>query len=301
MITINIIKKITTTCTRIIHHKHLLASALLMLISFAATAQSVTPEIPPSSSYVAIIIDDLGYKYTEDNRAVDLPGNVTYAFLPHTPHVKALADRAHKKGREIMLHLPMQAMEPQYLGPGGLTEDMNREEFKISLLKSILSLPHVKGVNNHMGSLITSRSTQMTWLMEELARTNLFFIDSRTSSDTVAERTANQFKVTSSHRNVFLDHVRTRPAIEFQFDQLLQVARQKGAAIAIGHPYPETLAVLEQRIPELEKAGIKLIPASRLIKQQRIIAAAREKELLKKASTLTHNTRTETETTLITN
>ncbi len=106
--------------------------------------------------------------------------------------------------------------------------------------------------------------------MEELARTNLFFIDSRTSSDTVAERTANQFKVTSSHRNVFLDHVRTRPAIEF---------RQKGAAITIGHPYPEILAVLEQRI----------------------IAAAREKELLKKASTLTHNTRNETETTLITN
>ncbi len=115
--------------------------------------------------------------------------------------------------------------------------------------------------------------------MEELARTNLFFIDSRTSSDTVAERTANQFKVTSSHRNVFLDHVRTRPAIEFQFDHLLQVARQKGAAITIGHPYPEILAVLEQRI----------------------IAAAREKELLKKASTLTHNTRNETETTLITN
>ncbi len=86
-----------------------------MLISFAASAQPVTPEIPAGSSYIAIIIDDLGYKYTEDNRAVDLPGNVTYAFLPHTPHVKALADRAHKKGREIMLHLPMQAMEHQYL------------------------------------------------------------------------------------------------------------------------------------------------------------------------------------------
>ena len=301
MIPINRIKKITAARPHIIRHKRLFVSALLMLISFAASAQPVTAQIPAESSYVAIIIDDLGYKYTEDNRAVDLPGNVTYAFLPHTPHVKALAERAYKKGREIMLHLPMQAVEPQYLGPGGLTEDMNREEFKISLLKSILSLPHVKGVNNHMGSLITSRTTQMTWLMEELARTSLFFIDSRTTADTVAERTAHQFKVSSSHRNVFLDHVRTRPAIEFQFDHLLQVARQKGAAIAIGHPYPETLAVLEQRIPELEKAGIKLVPASRLIKQQHIIAAAREQQLLKKASTLTHNTRTNTKTTLITN
>lgn len=283
---------ITTRIIKTIKQFSASSVLILSLLSFAsqyAYAAQKQAEFRPDSSYVAIIIDDLGYKFTQDNRALDLPGNVTYAFLPHTPNVKALADKAYKKGREIMLHLPMQAMDPQYLGPGGLTEDMNREEFKISLLKSIISLPHVKGVNNHMGSLITSRSTQMQWLMEELARTNLFFIDSRTSSDTVAERTANQFHITNSHRNVFLDHVRNRPAIEFQFDQLIKIAHKKGAAIAIGHPFPETLAVLEQRIPGLKKAGIQLIPASRLIKQQHIIADAREKELLKKPSTLTHN------------
>ncbi len=285
----------------VLYYGILFGIGLLALISLSANARQLPAKTLLDVNYVAIIIDDLGYKHIEDNQALDLPGNVTYAFLPHTPHVKALADKAYKKGREIMLHLPMQAIEPQYLGPGGLTEDMTREEFKISLLKSIISLPHVKGVNNHMGSLITSRTTQMTWLMEELARTNLFFIDSRTSVDTVAERTASQFKISNSHRNIFLDNVRSRPAIEFQFDQLIKVAHKKGTAIAIGHPYLETLMVLKQRIPELEKAGIKLIPASRLIKQQHIIAAAREKELLKKASTLTHNTSTETEATIITN
>lgn len=279
-----IIKRIITI------HSAVLLLALLSVgssQSFAADSKSTAPEM--SSAYVAIIIDDLGYKFTEDHRALNLPGAVTYAFLPHTPYVKELADKAYTSGREIMLHLPMQAIEPQYLGPGGLTEDMSREEFKISVLKSIVSIPHLKGVNNHMGSLITSRRTQMKWLMEELARTNLYFIDSRTTADTQAEYTAQQFNVTSSHRNIFLDHVHNRPAIEFQFDELIKVARQKGAAIAIGHPFSETLAVLEQRIPELEKAGIHLIPASKLIHQQRLIADARHKKLLQNGTNLTQN------------
>ncbi len=278
-------QKIITT----IRSAALLLLGLLSASSNQSFAAGNTPGPEKASVFVAIIIDDLGYKYTEDHRALNLPGAVTYAFLPHTPYVKELADKAYTSGREIMLHLPMQAIEPQYLGPGGLTEDMNREEFKISLLKSIVSLPHLKGVNNHMGSLITSRSTQMKWLMEELARTNLFFIDSRTTADTVAEQTAKKFNVTHSHRNVFLDHVHNRPAIEFQFDELIKVARKKGAAIAIGHPFPETLAVLEQRIPELKKAGIHLIAASKLIHQQHLIAIARHKELLKNGTNLTQN------------
>ncbi|RKZ96767.1 MAG: divergent polysaccharide deacetylase family protein [Gammaproteobacteria bacterium] len=238
----------------------------------------------PASSYIAIIIDDLGYKFKQDQRAINLPGQVTFAFLPHTPHVKSLAETAHSRGHDIMLHLPMQAlMETFYLGPGALSNDMTEQEFKQSVLDSIHSIPHVKGVNNHMGSLITSQHNTMQWLMEELAKTDLYFIDSRTTVKTVAQQTAAQFDIKNTRRNVFLDHELNRPAIEFQFNRLIKLAEKNGSAVAIGHPFAETLAVLEEKIPLLKAAGIQLVPASELIQQQLL---SKEKQQPKKMAKL---------------
>lgn len=264
-------------------------SILLLLFCLALSLPAWSQNQGASSGYIAIIIDDLGYKLKHDQRALQLPGQVTYSFLPHTPQLKPLAENAHAQGKEIMLHLPMQSLEPLLLGPGALTEDMSREAFKISVLKSILSVPHVKGVNNHMGSLITSQKTQMKWLMEEIARTRLFFVDSRTTTDTLAEETARQFNIANTRRNIFLDHERSREAIEFQFERLVELARKQGTAVAIGHPYPDTLAVLEEKIPQLDAAGIQLIPVSQLIRQQYLISQASQKEALLKSHSLTQN------------
>ena len=260
-------------------------------LGIAASVQAATAQknAVPVSGYVAIIIDDLGYKLKHDQRALQLPGQVTYSFLPHTPQLKSLAENAHAQGKEIMLHLPMQSVEPLFLGPGALTQDMSREAFKIAVLKSILSVPHVKGVNNHMGSLITSQKTHMKWLMEEIARTRLFFVDSRTTTETLAEETANQFNVANTRRNIFLDHEHNRQAIEFQFDQLVKLARKQGTAVAIGHPYPDTLDVLEEKIPQLKAAGIQLIPVSQLIHQQYLISKAQQALPLDKRNSLTQN------------
>ena len=275
--------------------KKRLSSTLLffLLILFAAdgslNAVRASDKLP-ATAFIAIIIDDLGYKLQQDQRAINLPGQVTFAFLPQTPHVRTLAETANAQGNEIMLHLPMQSVEPIFLGPGALTQTMSREEFKISLLKSILSIPHVKGINNHMGSLITSQKEPMNWLMEEIARTRLFFVDSRTTVETLAEQTANQYQIANTRRNVFLDHERNRPAIEFQFDQLIQLARKNGSAVAIGHPYAETLDVLEEKIPQLKAAGIRLIPVSELIHQQYLIAKARQKAPWNRANALAQTT-----------
>ena len=275
--------------------KKRLSSTLLffLLILFAAdgslNAVRASDKLP-ATAFIAIIIDDLGYKLQQDQRAINLPGQVTFAFLPQTPHVRTLAETANAQGNEIMLHLPMQSVEPIFLGPGALTQTMSREEFKISLLKSILSIPHVKGINNHMGSLITSQKEPMNWLMEEIARTRLFFVDSRTTVETLAEQTANQYQIANTRRNVFLDHERNRPAIEFQFDQLIQLARKNGSAVAIGHPYAETLDVLEEKIPQLKAAGIRLIPVSELIHQQYLIAKARQKDPWKRTNALAQTT-----------
>ena len=219
-------------------------------------------------SYIAIIIDDLGYKVKQDKRAINLPGDVTFSFLPHTPYVQEMAEIVHAQGREIMLHLPMQPTEPFFLGPGALTNEMTENEFKASISESIMSIPHVKGVNNHMGSLLSSQQQSMNWLMDELTKTDLFFVDSRTSVNTVAEKTASFYDIDNTRRNVFLDHELNRPAIEFQFERLINLAKKTGYAVAIGHPFSITLDVLEDKIPELERAGIQLIKVSDLIYQQ---------------------------------
>lgn len=241
----------------------------LLSISTAWAANKPLQTKTPSDAYVAIIIDDLGYKLKQDKRAIKLPGQVTFAFLPHTPHLVELAEAANSNGSDIMLHLPMQAtMETLYLGPGALLNDMTEEEFRQSVVKSIRSIPHVKGVNNHMGSMITSQKDSMKWLMDEISQTDLYFVDSRTTAKTLAEETANQFQIKNTRRNVFLDHELNRPAIEFQFNRLINLAKKNGSAVAIGHPFKETLDVLEEKIPQLEAAGVHLVPVSKVIYQQ---------------------------------
>ncbi|MCW8932358.1 MAG: divergent polysaccharide deacetylase family protein [Gammaproteobacteria bacterium] len=246
-------------------------SSVCLISSSWAINSDIDRETVPSA-FVAIIIDDLGYKFAQDKRAIELPGQVTFAFLPHTPHLETLAEAAHNKGSDIMLHLPMQAtMETLYLGPGALLNNMSEKDFRESVIKSIRSIPHIKGVNNHMGSLITSQEDPMKWLMDELAQTNLYFVDSRTTAQTLAEQTANKYQIKNTRRNVFLDHELNRPAIEFQFNRLIQLAKKNGSAVAIGHPFKETMDVLEEKIPQLKAAGIKLIPVSELIHYQNLM------------------------------
>lgn len=266
-------------------------SAFLFAMLSATMSWAVDDlENVPTKGYIAIIIDDLGYKYKYDQRAINLPGQVTFAFLPHTPYVKSLAETANSRGNDIMLHLPMQAlMETFYLGPGALTSDMTEQQFKQSLLDSIRSIPYLKGVNNHMGSLITSQYDSMQWLMDELAKTDLFFVDSRTTVKTVAEQTANQYQIKNTRRNVFLDHELNRPAIEFQFKRLINLAKKNGSAVAIGHPFPETLDVLEEKIPQLKAAGIRLLPVSKLIHQQQLISKAKQKDTWNNSKSLTQS------------
>ncbi|RFA30674.1 hypothetical protein CAI21_03925 [Alkalilimnicola ehrlichii] len=233
-----------------------------VFVCSAAQAESVSPE--PA---IAIIIDDLGDRLAEGRRVVDLPGPVACAFLPHTPHVQRLAEAAHATGKEVMLHLPLQAKAGNDLGPGGLTLDMDQEAFVASVQASLAAVPHVSGVNNHMGSLLTRHPGHMTWLMEVLRaqEAELFFIDSRTSRHSVAEQMAREARLPTASRHVFLDHNPSPRAVEAEFERLLRIARSRGVALAIGHPYRSTLEVLERRLPQLQEDGVRLVSVSEMI------------------------------------
>ncbi|HET7369849.1 MAG TPA: divergent polysaccharide deacetylase family protein [Gammaproteobacteria bacterium] len=238
----------------------------LLAAPFAAAPRAVAATNHP---VVAIIIDDLGNNRALDERAIALPGPVACAFLPHTPYAAELARQAHDAGKEVLLHLPLAAMHHEKLGPGGLTLHMTRREFVATVLSDLAAIPDLDGVNNHMGSLLTQHPGDMAWLMETLKQSPaLFYVDSRTTSRTVAYEIATEYGVPATSRDVFLDDVQTEAAVARQLRRLIQIAKRRGAAVAIGHPYPVTLKVLKKRLPTLKAAGVRLVPVRAVIARQ---------------------------------
>jgi polysaccharide deacetylase 2 family uncharacterized protein YibQ len=224
------------------------------------------PSAPRTQPTIAVIIDDVGYRLAEGQRVVRLPGPVAVAILPHTAHGAVLAREAESAGKEVLLHLPMQAIaRDEVPGPGALELDQTRSEFAAVLAADLASVPFVRGVNNHMGSLLTRHPGHMRWLMEELkARPPLYFIDSYTTAQSVGLAIAREQGVPALRRDVFLDSNDDPAAIEAEWRRLLELARERGRAIAIGHPYPATLAVLERLVPALPEAGVRLVPLAEL-------------------------------------
>lgn len=243
-----------------------LAAVLWLLAMPVLAADSPVPE----RAIFALIIDDLGDRLVDGRRAIALPGAVTCAILPQTSFSRTLAETAHAAGKEVMLHQPMQAVNGKAMGPGGLGLDMSRTELLRTLAANLASVPHARGVNNHMGSLLTRHPGHMAWLMEGLREHGgLYFVDSTTTSHTVARRIAWEYALPNTRRNLFLDHLRDPRAILRQFVHLVEQARSSGATLAIAHPYPETLGVLEQVLPHLEEFGVELVPVSELISHRK--------------------------------
>ena len=233
---------------------------------------------------IAIVIDDVGYAREPIERLLGASTDITFAVLPYGPHARDLAIWIHAEGAEVMLHLPMQPEgEPGGFSKDGmLLESMDAAELKKLVNDGLEKVPHAAGVNNHMGSVLTARAEPMRIVMEALASrgrsgsatgggtptkrgsSHLFFLDSRTTSKTVAYRLAREAGVPAAERDVFLDDVASVKAIEAQLDRLEGLANKHGSAIAIGHPYPETVEALLAWLPTLEEKGFELVPASRL-------------------------------------
>lgn len=236
------------------------------LTGLALVAQAGFEPVKPVAR-IAIIIDDIGYNLPLGRRAAQLPGAYTLALLPMTPHTRELAELGYKRGKELMLHAPMANERGLPLGPGALDVGMPRAELLQSLRASLDSLPEVVGVNNHMGSALTVLARPMGWVMGELRQRELFFVDSRTTAASVAAPVARHYGLKTAQRDVFLDHRRDPAHIRQQLARALELAQRRGWAIAIGHPYPETLAVLEQAEALMAGQSVQLVSASTLLRR----------------------------------
>lgn len=235
--------------------------ALLLLLGAQQVAAVERPRI-------AIIIDDLGYTLSLGRRVTELPGAISCAVLPTTPRGRQLAEAAYAAGKEVLLHLPLEAMhEDGKAEPGGISLDMTRTEFAKTFAEDMRSVPYAIGVNSHRGSLLTRHPGHMTWLMEEIsARGNLIFVDSYTTHESVALRFARESGVPAVRRDVFLDPDESAETVAREFERLKNVAREKGFAVGIGHPYPNTIELLERELPGLAAEGIELISISELVR-----------------------------------
>lgn len=228
----------------------------------AGTADAGTGSLPR----VSLIIDDIGYRLDADRRALALPGPLSYAILPHTPYATRMARLAFSLDKDVLVHMPMEAMNSNHLlGPGALTIAMAQNEFVRTVNRDIQSVPHAIGISNHMGSLLTGNMQAMRWLMQTIKPTGLFYMDSRTSAASVAAKTASQYQVPYLHRDVFLDHEMDADAILRQCLRLIGIAQDKGSAIGIGHPHPETIDVLASLLPRLADYGVQLVSIRELL------------------------------------
>ena len=239
-------------------HRVCLAAVLL---SFASqTGAGFLPRI-------AIIIDDLGYQAAAGRRAIALPGPLAFAVIPGSPAARSLARHAYENGKEVLVHLPLQANSDEAFDePVSIDIDMSRERVRSVFAEALDAVPHAVGINNHRGSLLTRHPGHMRWLMEEIrARQDLFFVDSYTTHHSVALRIAAEAGVDAVKRDVFLDPDRDAETVAREFERMKRLAERRGQVVAIGHPYPETLALLEKRLPQLEREGFALTRVSELV------------------------------------
>ncbi len=216
-------------------------------------------EKKPRRPGVILIIDDLGYDKGSIDRILRIKQPINLAVLPHLPHSRYAAHAAYRRGKDVILHLPM---EPKYssgytaddAGEGVLLLGFSIEQMREELRRNIMAVPNVVGVNNHMGSKFMENEEPVRTVMQELKARNLYFVDSLTTPDSRGYDVAKRLGVKTLKRDVFID--RSERGKEYtieQLDRLVRIAEKKGIAVGIGHPYPQTIEALAEYMPGAEE------------------------------------------------
>ena len=233
--------------------------------ALGVSRQFETGYLQAPRAQLAVVFDDLGYNAALDQRLLAWPHPLTVAVLPRSPHARLVAEEAAFRGKEVILHQPMEpTRDVVRREEGTLTRDMSRKDFEETLRANLAAVPSRVGLNNHTGSQLTADRPAMHRLMQQLAETGLYFLDSRTTPDTVAHQVAEAWGVPVISRDVFLDHVRTPSAVAAEFHRALAIARRDGAAVIIAHPNALSVGYLEAALASLP-TDIELVRVSELL------------------------------------
>ena len=228
----------------------------------------VVRQPPPGDSNrprIALVIDDLGRSLQDLDTLAALGVPITYAVLPFETKTSEVVAELRRRQEEILCHLPMEAKGGANPGPGALLLSMSQGELRQATAKALDAVPGAVGVNNHMGSGIAANQEAIATVVSVVGQRELYFLDSRTTHETLGYSIARQMGIPAAERQVFLDTKRDRDFIRGQFQKLLQEATRRGGAIAIAHPYGETLDILAEEVPKALDQGFDFVPTSTLL------------------------------------
>ncbi len=223
---------------------------------------AVPSNIDPEKPMVAIVIDDLGIDKKRTRETIELPAPLNLAFLPYPTQLPEQTKAAKEAGHELIMHMPMEPsnLEENNPGPNALLTRNSKDKNLQNLTNSLDQFDGYVGINNHMGSRFTANYDAMGPILEEVKRRGLLFFDSRTVGSSKAEKLANELDLPFVSRDVFLDHDPSRAGVEASLAKTARIARQKGTAVAIGHPKDNTIAALKAWIPQAKAQGIQIVP-----------------------------------------
>jgi len=225
--------------------------------------------LPRGKGKIAIVLDDWGYTLKQVPALTALHRPLTVSVLPNLAHSAEVARAAQASGHEVILHMPMEAMDPNAPREAGtILTRMPRREVIDLMSRSLSAVPSARGINNHQGSKATTDAALMGIVLQEAKRRGLYFLDSVVTKQSVCAEVARRVRIPFARRSIFLDNELSGPAIQKQVVELARLAARHGQAIGIGHDRTVTLEVLRQAVPALEKAGYTLVPVSHLTEVQ---------------------------------
>lgn len=226
-----------------------------------------TPKKPKTAKgTIAIVLDDWGYNLNNVSEVEDIPYPLTLSVLPNLAYSQKVANLLHKKGFEIILHLPMEPQQRMALERDTILTTMDGQTIQNIIERNISNFPYIKGINNHMGSKATENNRTMQIVLSEMKKRGLYFLDSFVTSGSVAEIEAARARVSFVKRDVFLDNQSDMSYIRNQLLKLAAQAQNRGYAVGIGHDRKNTVEVLKQVMPELAKEGYKFVYLSEIVK-----------------------------------
>jgi polysaccharide deacetylase 2 family uncharacterized protein YibQ len=232
----------------------------------------VPKEVPPAvkpAKKVALIIDDMGFSLDAIYDILSLDEPITVAIIPFSPLGDETAQIAHQNGLEILLHLPLESINNTEANngiEGIISTDMSDQEIIMRVERNLDQVPYISGVNNHMGSKVTPNESLMHTILQRVKQRDLFFIDSRTTGNSVAYDVALELEIPTARRHVFLDNELNEASIRKKLVELFTLAQTRGEAVGICHPLPETLKVLKESFGLAKEYGVTPVFISELVR-----------------------------------
>ena len=236
------------------------------LLGFKCHSKAFAAPCSVKNPQLAIIIDDIGFSRPRLDNFLKTGAPLTFSILPRLAQSGVFARKLHDLGYEVMLHQPMEPVNPRLdPGPGAIFVKDSPGKIVNVIKQNISETPFVTGINNHMGSRFTASRKEMEEALTAIKDNGLFFVDSLTTSRSEAYGTAKRMNISTVRRNIFLDNIQSVPRILVQLDRLKRVAMNCGRAIGIGHPFPETAAAINLFYKQIKKTSISMVPISKLL------------------------------------